>query len=81
MLAAVFFPAGVGVWHAIGSSDMVLIEADRIHALGNETAAFGINKPENTVTLVNAKEPASAGAIIGDSAPFGSLQLDTLTAE
>jgi hypothetical protein len=77
MLAAVFFPARIGVWHAIGISDVVLIEADRIHALGNETATIGIDKPGHAVTFANVKETASAETIVGDSTPFGSLQSST----
>ena len=80
VLAAVFLPARVGVWHAIGISDVVLIEADGVHALGKKAAAVGIDKPEHAVMLVNAKKAASAEAIIGDSTPFGSLQADTPTA-
>ena len=74
VLAAVFLPAGVSVWHAIGSSDMILIEADRIHALGKKTAAVRIDKPEHPVTLVNTKKAASAETVIGDSTPSGSSQ-------
>jgi hypothetical protein len=77
MLAAVFFPARIGIWHAIGISDVVLIEADRIHALGNETAAIGIDKPGHPITFANAKETASAETIVSDSTPFGSLQSST----
>ena len=54
---------------------MVLIEADRIHALGEKTATIRIDKPEHAVTLVDAKESASAATFIDDSAPFGSLQI------
>jgi hypothetical protein len=57
--------------------DAVLIEADRIHALGKKAAAVRIDKPEHTIALVNAKKAASAETIVGDSAPFGSLQADT----
>ena len=74
MLAAVFLPTRVGVGHAIGVSDVVLIEADRIHALGKKAAAVGIDQPEHAVALVNAKKAASAETVIGDSTPFGSLQ-------
>ncbi len=78
MLAAVFLAARVGIWHAIGISDAVLIEADRVHALGKKTPAVRIDKPEHAVALVNAKKTASAETVIGNSAPFGSLQADTL---
>ena len=81
VLAAVFLPARVGVGHAIGIADVVLIEADSVHALGKKAAAVGIDQPEHAVALVNAKETASAEAVIGDSTPFGSLQSDTPTAE
>ena len=77
VLAAVFFPTPVGVWRAIGIPDAVLIEADRIDALGKKAATVGIDKPEHTIALVNAKKAASAETIVGDSAPFGSLQADT----
>jgi hypothetical protein len=79
-LAAVFFPAGVGVWHVFGGSDVILIEADRIHALGEKTATIRVDKPENAVTLIDTKESASAATFIGDSAPSGSLQLVAPTA-
>jgi len=81
MLASVFFPTRVGVWYVIAISDMVLIEADRIHALRKKATAIRIDKPEHAVALANAKKAASAEAVIGNSTPFGSLQLDTLTAE
>ena len=77
VLAAVFLAARVGVWHAIGISDVVLIEADRVHALGKKTPAVRIDKPEHAVALVNAKKTASAETVIGNSSPFGSLQSDT----
>jgi hypothetical protein len=60
---------------------VVLIEADRIHALGQEAAAVGIDKPEHAIALVNTEKAASAEAVIGDSTPFGSLQAETPTAE
>jgi hypothetical protein len=81
MLAAILLPTGVGVRHAIGVANVILIEADRIHALGQEAAAVGIDKPEHAVALVNTEKPASAEAVIGDSTPFGSLQAETPTAE
>ena len=59
---------------------MVLIEADRIHALGKKAAAVGIDQPEHAVALVHAKKSAAAETVIGDPAPFGSLQADTPTA-
>jgi hypothetical protein len=70
VLAAVFFPTRVSVWH-------ILIEADRIHSLGKKTATVRIDKPEHPVTLVDTKKAASAEAVIDDSTPFGSLQEDT----
>ncbi|MGB8402082.1 hypothetical protein [Bradyrhizobium sp.] len=60
---------------------MILIEADGIHALGKKAATVRINKPEHAVAFVNAKKAASAKTVIGDSAPFGSLQSDPPTAE
>ena len=58
-------------------SDVILIEADRVHALGQKPAAVGIDQPEHAVALINAKKAASAEAVIGDATPFGSLQNDT----
>ena len=57
--------------------DTVLIEADGVYALGKKPAAVGVDKPEHTVALVNAKETAAAETIIGDSAPSCSSQSDT----
>jgi hypothetical protein len=76
VLAAVFAPAGVSVWHASGIADMVLIETDRVHALGQKTTAVGIDEPEHPVPLIDAEKTASVKAAIGDSTPFGSLQSD-----
>jgi hypothetical protein len=56
---------------------VILIEANRVDALGNEAAAIGVDKPEHTVTLGHTKEPARAEAVVGDAAPFGSLQPET----
>ena len=69
------------VRHAIGIADVILIEADRIHALGQEAAAIGIDKPEHAVALVNTEKAASAEAVIGDSTPSRSLQSATSTAQ
>jgi hypothetical protein len=80
-LAAVLFPTRVCIWHPIGTSDAVLIEAERIHALGKKAAAVRIDKPEHAIALINTKNAASAETVIGDSAPFGSLQSDTPPAE
>jgi hypothetical protein len=76
MLAAVFVPAGVGVWHAGGIADRILVETDRVHALRQETTAVRIDKPEHSVALIDAKKAAPVKAVIGDSTPFGSLQTD-----
>jgi hypothetical protein len=81
VLATVFFPTRVSVWHAIGISDMVLIEADRIDTLGKKTATVRIDKPEHPVRFVDTKKAASAEAIIDDSAPFGSTQENLPTAD
>jgi hypothetical protein len=61
----------------MGISDLVRIEADRIHALGKKAAAVRIDQPKHAVALVNAKKAAPAEAVIGDPAPFGSSQADT----
>ena len=80
VLAAVFFPTRVSVWHATGVSDVILIEANRIHSLGKKTATVRIDKPEHSITFVDTKKAASAETVIDDSTPSGSLQDDTPTA-
>jgi hypothetical protein len=65
----------------IGISDVVLIEADRVHTLGKKAPAVRIDKPEHAVALLDAKKAASAETVIDNSSPFGLLQSDTPTAE
>src|SRR5579859_3838858 len=79
-LAAVFLAARVGIWHAVRISDSVLIEADRVHALGQKASTVRIDKPERAVALVNAEKAAAAEAIIANSSPSGSLHSDIPTA-
>jgi hypothetical protein len=55
---------------------VILIEANRIHALGKKTATVRIDKPEHPITLVDTKKAASAETVTGDSTPSGSLQDD-----
>ena len=71
------FPTRVGIGHASRIPDVIRIESDVIHAFGNKAAAIGIDQPEHSVMLADAKEAASAEAVIDDSTPFGSLQSDT----
>ncbi|WP_249129806.1 hypothetical protein [Bradyrhizobium sp. AUGA SZCCT0283] len=77
MLAAVFLQARVGIWYAIAASDVILIEADGIYALGKETPSVGIDQPKHTVMFVNAKKPASSEATVGDATPFCPFQSNT----
>ena len=76
VLAAVFIPTRVSVWHATGVPDMILLEANRIHALGKKTTTVRIDKPEHPVALIDTKKAASAETVIGNSTPSGSSQDD-----
>jgi hypothetical protein len=80
MLAAIFGPARVSVGHTIGISDLVLIDPNRIHALGDKPTPIGIDQPEHAIALINAKKSAATEPVIGNSTPLGSLQSKAPTA-
>ncbi|BBZ95366.1 hypothetical protein BRDID11004_37280 [Bradyrhizobium diazoefficiens] len=75
--AAVLGSASLGVWHALGPADAVLIEADRVDTLREKAATIGIDEPEYAIALGNAEEAASSEVVVDDPSPFRSLQART----
>ena len=75
MLAAIFPLAGFGVRDTRAVADAVLIEPHRIDAFRQESAAVGIDEPENLVPLNGAEISGRLKATVGDPAPAGFWHL------
>jgi hypothetical protein len=67
--SSVLQPAVIGVRYTIRIADTILIESDRVHALGKKPTAIWINQPEHAVPLIDAKKAACLEATIRNATP------------